>query len=72
MVHTGVSMAVLPEEALCWERAGLNLATAHRRVLKRQVSVGVMPSQSLNQAEAQVARFEKRYRDVLVRCNAAK
>lgn len=70
LVNTGLHLAVLPEEQLCWERAGLNLSLAHRRVLKRQVGAGVMPSQALDQAIAQVARFETRYRDALARCVA--
>lgn len=70
MVNAGSVLAPLAEEKLCWERAGLNLAVAHRHVVKGQVVAGVMPSQSLDQAEGQVARFEKRYRDALAKCVA--
>src|SRR5581483_8805461 len=53
LATAGTALAVLPEEALCWQRAGLNCAAAGRLFTWQRVAAGKEPLQNLHQAEAQ-------------------
>jgi hypothetical protein len=64
----GSILAVLPEEALCWERAGLNFAAVHRRVIQQQVVSGRLSVQELRQADEAYEFTLRRYNETLARC----
>ena len=68
MVDVGVDLAPLPEEALCWQRAGLDLAREHYRWLDIRVRNGAYPVASLDQAAAQLKLCQEQYREALARC----
>jgi len=68
LVSAGTDLAVLPEEALCWQRVGLNLSMAYYRVVVARVRSGELPPHTLDQSEAQVELFRKQYWDALCRC----
>lgn len=68
MVDEGVDLAPLPEEALCWQRAGLDLAREHYRWLDIRVRNGAYPVASLDQAAAQLKLCQEQYREALARC----
>jgi hypothetical protein len=61
----GVSAALLPEEALTWHRAGLDLAQEQLRWMTWQFQAGKQPEQNLYQAKAQYERFRSQYRKAL-------
>ena len=61
----GVSTALLPEEALTWHRAGLDLAQEQLRWMTWQVETGKQPEQNLYLAKAQYERFRSQYRKAL-------
>lgn len=68
VVVAGADLAVLPEEALCWQRVGLNFAAAHHRVVHRKVYAGLDPPQCENQSRVQVEQFRVQYQSALARC----
>jgi len=68
MVDEGVDLAPLPEEALCWQRAGLDLAKEHYRWVHIQVRNGTYPVASLDQAAVHLKLFQAQYREALARC----
>ena len=67
-VNAGRVFAVLPEEALCWERAGLNIAATHLRLVRQQHESGKLSKQALFLASASHQRARKSYLDALARC----
>jgi hypothetical protein len=68
LVDVGTSLAVLPEEALCWQRVGLTLSFDQYRLVQGRVQAGVDPPQQLNQARAQFELFRAQYQQALLRC----
>jgi hypothetical protein len=64
-VAAGKQLAMTPEEALCWDRAGLDYANAIRRYVELQVHVGKLPPESLYQARAMYERVRNQYRKTL-------
>ena len=71
-VTAGKLFAVLPEEALCWERAGLNHAAAVRLCVQQLIVAGKLPPESLHQAIAQYYRCQASYNETLARCTAGR
>jgi hypothetical protein len=70
LATAGAALAVFPEEALCWQQAGLNCAAAGRLFTWQRVAAGKEPPQNLHQAEAQYERFRGQYKEALARCTA--
>ena len=68
MISTGADLAPLPEEALCWQRTGLDLAKGAYKFSEVMVRNGVWPSSHRDQAAAQVELFRTEYREALSRC----
>jgi hypothetical protein len=68
LVETGSGLAVLPEERLCWQRAGLNLAYANYRVVSERVTAGALTSVHLDQVRAQFELFRTGYNRALAEC----
>jgi len=66
-VTAGKALAVLPEEELCWDRAGLNFTAVHRFTVAQQVQAGVLPAKALDQADAAYERARREYRRTLAR-----
>ncbi|MBN9522846.1 hypothetical protein J0H58_30735 [bacterium] len=71
LVEEGVGLAVLPEERLCWQRAGLNLAHAQYYFVRAGAAAGTFPPQHLNQARARIESFRAGYDRALAECAAA-
>jgi hypothetical protein len=69
LVAAGTDLCVLPEERLCWQRAGLALAYENYRAVKARVEAGTDPPQQLNQAQAQFDLFKAQYQRALKECN---
>jgi len=67
-VQAGEKLALLPEEALCWERAGLDLVASHHELLQRQVAAGKASQKSLDKANVTLERFRRSYHQALARC----
>jgi hypothetical protein len=68
MISTGADLAPLPEEALCWQRVGLDLAKGAYKFSEVMVHNGVWPASHRDQAAAQVELFQTQYREALTRC----
>jgi hypothetical protein len=68
LVAAGTDLCVLPEERLCWQRAGLALAYEGYRFTKARVDTGTDPPQQLNQARAQFELFKTQYERTLKEC----
>ena len=68
LVNSGTLLAASPEEALCWQKAGLDLARAYHRMVERRVAAGSDPSYMVNHTRAQVELFRKQYIQALARC----
>jgi outer membrane protein TolC len=65
VAEAGVSTTLLPEEALCWHRASLDLAAEQLRWMTRRVESGIEPRRNLYQARALYERSRSEYRKVL-------
>lgn len=63
MTDAGVGMSVLPEEALCWRRVGLDLAWSHHRF-----AVARGQSQLIDQSRAQLELMRSQYVTTRERC----
>ena len=66
-VHQGSQLAEFPEEALCWQKAGLALAQAQDRYCEVRVDIGTFPAQCRDQTKAQVEIFRTTYREALLK-----
>lgn len=65
LVDAGEQLCVFPEERLCWQRAGLNLADANYRFVRERVAAGIDPPSQLNQGRAQLELFKAQYNRTL-------
>lgn len=70
LIETGAGLALLPEERLCWQRAGLNLAHAHYLIVRARVAAGALTPVHLDQARAQIELFRTGYDRALAECTA--
>jgi hypothetical protein len=64
-VVAGQALALLPEEVLCWDRVGLNLAAATHRYVALKVQAGMLPAEVLGETRAAQERFKRHYRQML-------
>ncbi len=71
VVETWSGLAVLPEERLCWQRAGLDLAYVQFQMVGARVAAGTMPPRYLSQARTHFEHFRSGYNRTLAECTAA-
>lgn len=69
-ISLGSQLAEFPEEALCWQWAGLNLAKAQYRQVYRQVNLGLDFPQTLDQVVAQLELFRSAHQEAKARVKA--
>jgi hypothetical protein len=62
------NVAVLPEEALCWERAYLNYVAALRMQMVLRAKTGIGSAKAVDQANAAYEAARKSYAQALARC----
>lgn len=68
LVDAGWQLSTLPEERLCWARAGVDFATAHFHLGKRLVEVWSDPPAQRNQAGPHLELLRKQYLSALKEC----
>jgi hypothetical protein len=67
LVAAGTDLAVLSEEALCWQRVGLHLSFAQYRTVAARGEAWADRPQQLNQVRTQFEFFRAEYQQALQR-----